>query len=95
MKSSAPEPSPRCMSDMQMSFMPGVRVSRRMRSIALQSAVGGMALSMIGMAFAATGHLSPVGGAISQDFPDIFGSGSQFRPPFTQGSERLVHILRQ
>ena len=37
-----------------------MHISRRMRSIALQSAVGGMALSVIGMVFAATGHLSPV-----------------------------------
>jgi hypothetical protein len=42
-----------------------MHISRRMRSIALQSAVGGIALSVVGMAFAATGHLSPVGGAIS------------------------------
>ena len=34
-----------------------MHISRRMRLIALQSAVGGMALSVIGMAFAATGHL--------------------------------------
>src|SRR5271167_4573066 len=37
-----------------------MHISRRMRTIALQSAVGGMALSLIGMAFAATGRLSPV-----------------------------------
>jgi heavy metal translocating P-type ATPase len=48
-----------------------MHISRRMRSIALQSAVGGMALSVIGMAFAATGHLSPVGGAISQEVIDV------------------------
>ena len=42
-----------------------MHISRRMRIIALQSAVGGMALSVIGMVFAATGHLSPVSGAIS------------------------------
>ena len=35
-----------------------MHISRRMRIIALQSAVGGMALSVIGMVFAATGHLS-------------------------------------
>jgi P-type E1-E2 ATPase len=44
-----------------------MHISRRMRVIALQSAVGGMALSLIGMAFAATGHLSPVSGAIAQE----------------------------
>jgi heavy metal translocating P-type ATPase len=48
-----------------------LHISRRMRSIALQSAVGGMALSVIGMAFAATGHLSPVAGAISQEVIDV------------------------
>jgi len=48
-----------------------MHISRRMRSIALQSAVGGMLLSMVGMAFAATGHLSPVSGAISQEVIDV------------------------
>jgi len=46
-------------------------ISRRMRSIALQSAVGGMALSVAGMLVAATGHLSPVAGAISQEVIDV------------------------
>jgi heavy metal translocating P-type ATPase len=48
-----------------------MHISRRMRSIALQSAVGGMLLSIAGMVFAATGHLSPVGGAISQEVIDV------------------------
>ena len=48
-----------------------MHISRRMRSIALQSAVGGMVLSVVGMVFAATGHLSPVGGAISQEVIDV------------------------
>ncbi len=48
-----------------------MHISRRMRTIALQSAVGGMALSLIGMAFAATGHLSPVAGAIAQEAIDV------------------------
>ena len=48
-----------------------MHISRRMRSIALQSAVGGMALSVIGMGFAATGHLSPVSGAITQEVIDV------------------------
>ena len=37
----------------------------------MQSAVGGMTLSLIGMIFAATGHLSPVAGAISQEVIDV------------------------
>ena len=48
-----------------------MHISRRMRSIALQSAVGGMALSLVGMAFAATGHLSPVKGAAAQEIIDV------------------------
>ena len=39
-----------------------LHVGRRMRRIALESALGGMALSVIGMFFAATGFLSPVAG---------------------------------
>lgn len=48
-----------------------LHISRRMRVIALQSAVGGMALSVLGMVFAATGHLTPVAGAISQEIIDV------------------------
>lgn len=43
----------------------------RMRKIALQSAVGGMALSILGMIFAAFGHLSPVAGAMTQEAIDV------------------------
>jgi len=46
-------------------------ISRRMRRIALQSAVGGMALSMVGMGFAAAGWLSPVAGAVAQEAIDV------------------------
>jgi len=48
-----------------------IHIGRRMRSIALQSAVGGMALSMIGMAAAAMGYLPPVAGAIAQEVIDF------------------------
>jgi heavy metal translocating P-type ATPase len=48
-----------------------MHISRRMRGIALQSAVGGMFFSSAGMVFAATGHLSPIGGAISQEVIDV------------------------
>jgi len=48
-----------------------IHISRRMRRIALESAVGGMALSMIGMGFAAVGWLSPVAGAIAQEAIDV------------------------
>ena len=48
-----------------------IHISRRMRRIALQSAVGGMALSIVGMAVAAAGHLSPVAGAVAQEGIDV------------------------
>ncbi len=46
-------------------------ISQRMRRIALQSAVGGMVLSVAGMLIAATGHLPPVAGAIAQEVIDL------------------------
>jgi heavy metal translocating P-type ATPase len=48
-----------------------IHISRRMRTIALQGAIGGMALSLAGMIVAAAGHLTPVAGAISQELIDI------------------------
>jgi heavy metal translocating P-type ATPase len=48
-----------------------IHISESMRTIALQSAVGGMLLSIIGIGFAATGNLSPVAGAIAQEVIDI------------------------
>jgi heavy metal translocating P-type ATPase len=48
-----------------------IHLGRRMKRIALQSAVGGMLLSGIGMIAAATGHLSPLNGAIAQEIIDL------------------------
>jgi heavy metal translocating P-type ATPase len=48
-----------------------IHIGRRMRRIALQSAIGGIALSMVGMGMAATGHLSPVAGAVAQEVIDV------------------------
>ena len=67
-----------------------MHVSRRMRIIALQSAVGGMALSIVGMVFAATGHLTPVNGAIAQEVIDVLAVLNALRaalPP------RVIHDL--
>jgi len=46
-------------------------ISRRMRSIALESAVGGITLSLIAMVVAAAGALPPVAGAIVQEVIDV------------------------
>ncbi len=48
-----------------------MHIGRRMRSIALLSALGGMGLSVIGMIAAAFGWLSPIEGAIAQEFIDL------------------------
>ncbi|KAB2952760.1 MAG: HAD-IC family P-type ATPase, partial [Thermoanaerobaculia bacterium] len=48
-----------------------LHIGSRMRSIALQSAVGGMALSVAGMFFAAAGWLPPVAGALVQEVIDV------------------------
>ena len=48
-----------------------MHIGRRMRRIALQSVVGGMALSVLGMGLAAAGLLGPVAGAISQEVIDV------------------------
>lgn len=48
-----------------------MHISRRMRRIALQSAVGGMTLSVIGMLIASAGYLPPVAGAIAQEAIDV------------------------
>jgi heavy metal translocating P-type ATPase len=48
-----------------------IHIGRRMRTIALQSAAGGMSLSLIGMLAAAAGWLAPVPGAIAQEVIDV------------------------
>jgi heavy metal translocating P-type ATPase len=48
-----------------------LHISRRMRGTALQSAVGGMAFSLVGMLVAAMGYLPPVAGALVQEVIDV------------------------
>lgn len=48
-----------------------IHIGRRMRSIALQSAIGGLGLSILGMIAAALGYLPPVSGAIAQEIIDL------------------------
>lgn len=52
------------------------------RTIAAQSAVGGMLLSLIGMGFAANGFISPVMGAILQECIDILAIVNALRLAF-------------
>jgi heavy metal translocating P-type ATPase len=63
-----------------------LHISRRLRSIALQSAVAGMALSLIGMLIAAAGYLPPVAGAVVQEIIDVVSVVNALRvalPPRT------------
>lgn len=46
-------------------------IGRRMRSIAMQSAVGGMAVSLLGMLLASFGYLPPIAGALTQELIDV------------------------
>ena len=48
-----------------------IHIGRRMRRIALESAIGGMALSILGMVAAAMGFLPPIGGAVAQEMIDL------------------------
>ena len=69
-----------------------IHIGRRMRSIALTSAIGGMGLSLVGMAAASLGLISPIQGAIAQEIIDVLsilnslrmilpiGSLADFRP---------------
>ena len=59
-----------------------LHLSINTRNIAAQSAIGGMLLSLIGMGFAATGFISPVMGAILQEFIDILAIVNSLRLAF-------------
>jgi heavy metal translocating P-type ATPase len=48
-----------------------LHISAHMRRVALQSAIGGMGASVIGMFVAASGYLSPVAGALLQEAIDL------------------------
>jgi P-type E1-E2 ATPase len=48
-----------------------MRLSRRALGIARQSVAAGMALSLVAMAVAASGHLPPLAGALLQEVIDV------------------------
>lgn len=67
-----------------------MHISRRMRVIALQSAVGGMALSLVGMGLAFFGLLTPVSGAIAQEVIDVVAVLNALRAAFPPA---VIHDL--
>ena len=60
-----------------------LHIGRRMRRIALQSAVGGMGLSVLAMLIAAAGYLPPVAGAVTQEVIDVVAVLNALRASFT------------
>lgn len=67
-----------------------IHIGRRMRTIALQSAVGGMTLSIVGMLLAAAGYLPPVTGAIAQEVIDLLAVANALRMVLPSGELRDV-----
>ncbi|WP_217164453.1 heavy metal translocating P-type ATPase [Terriglobus roseus] len=63
-----------------------MHIGRRMRGIALISAVGGMGLSLLGMAAASCGWLSPIQGAIAQEIIDLLSILNSLRMILPTGS---------
>ncbi|MCF1645600.1 heavy metal translocating P-type ATPase [Streptomyces indiaensis] len=77
-----------------------VFVAVRARRIAVQSALGGMLLSLAAMATAAAGLLPPVAGAVLQEGIDVavilnalraLRTDRTARPPLTSETEALIH----
>ncbi|NCY02518.1 MAG: heavy metal translocating P-type ATPase, partial [Planctomycetia bacterium] len=63
-----------------------LHIGRRLRAIALQSAVGGMAASVIGMGLAAAGLLPPATGALFQEAIDVAAVLNALRVSWNPGS---------
>ncbi len=59
-----------------------MHIGERMRHIALECAIGGMALSIGGMVFAGLGHLPPIAGAITQEIIDVIAIANAIRAAF-------------
>jgi heavy metal translocating P-type ATPase len=63
-----------------------LHIARRMRTIALQSAIGGMALSIAGMTAAAAGFLPPIYGAVAQEVIDLAAVLNALRVAIPRGA---------
>ncbi|MFM8635280.1 MAG: heavy metal translocating P-type ATPase [Planctomycetia bacterium] len=63
-----------------------LHIGRRFRGIAMQSAVGGMAASLVGMGFAAAGLLPPAAGALVQEAIDVVAIANALRVAWNPGT---------
>ncbi len=59
-----------------------MHISERLRRVALQSALGGMLLSLVAMGVASAGYLPPVAGAITQEIIDLLAILNALRVAF-------------
>jgi P-type E1-E2 ATPase len=69
-----------------------IHIGRRMRSIALQSAMGGMGLSILGMLAALYGSLPPIGGAIAQEIIDLLAVLNAVRVAFPGKDSGILEL---
>ncbi len=69
-----------------------LHIGKSTRQIALQSAVGGMALSIVGMFLAGFGILNPVTGAIAQEVIDVFAVLNSLRTSFIKTKDKDLII---
>jgi heavy metal translocating P-type ATPase len=69
-----------------------LHIGRRMRGIALTSAIGGMGLSLIGMAAASLGLINPIEGAIAQEVIDLLSILNSLRMILPTGSLADFHM---
>jgi uncharacterized membrane protein len=68
-----------------------IRIARRARSIALQSVIAGMSMSIVAMLIATTGVLPPVAGAMIQEAIDVIVILNALRA-LTGGLERVPQV---
>jgi heavy metal translocating P-type ATPase len=69
----------------------GIRIARRARSIALQSVIAGMGMSIVAMLIASTGVLPPVWGAMIQEAIDVIVILNALRA-LTGGMEKTPRV---
>jgi heavy metal translocating P-type ATPase len=69
-----------------------MHIGRRMRRIALTSAVGGMLLSLTGMCAASLGYLTPIQGAIAQEVIDLLSILNSLRMILPVGEMSDFHL---
>ena len=72
-----------------------ITIARRSRDIARQSAVAGMALSLLAMGVAAAGHLPPAWGALLQEVIDVAVILNALRVLHVSGREHRVDAAQE